>query len=129
MSHDDIDIAKLPIATVKKFDVATDENTKDVSDFVRRFQIQPGETPIEAMRIYLMYRHSKNSSKFKLNFKLFFMKFSRFFKRKRRRHGYVYFLNKEPFNLTQDGYWEYRRRLRNEKERLKKVKEEKNEKI
>lgn len=125
MSHDDIDIAKLPISTLKKFDAATDKDTKEVLEFVRRFQIQPGETPIEAMRIYLMYRSSKDYKSDKINFKVFFMKFSRFFKKKRRKHGYVYFLNKASFDLSRDGYWEYRKRLRNEKERLKKAKEEK----
>ena len=123
MCPKDEDIAKLHVKTetLQKYD-DSDRDLREVLEFVRRFQIQPGDTPIEAMRIYLMYKHSKDPRTFKINDTMFFKKFSRFFKKKRRRNGYVYFLNKEPFNLTQDGYWDYRKKLRNEKERKRKNK-------
>jgi hypothetical protein len=125
MCPDDKDIAKLPISdtTLRKFDAETDNRTKEVLEFVRRFQIKPGNTPIEAMRIYLKYKHSKSYGSKPLNFKNFFMKFSKFFTKKRRKNGIVYFLNQDPFDLTLDGYWDYRKKLRNEKEKQQEKKE------
>lgn len=82
----------------------------EVERFIRANNIQSGNTEIQAMRIYILYWKWKD--KRYLSVSQFFKEFKNYFKSKSNEYGKVYMLNPTPFDMSKEGWWEYRKQLR-----------------
>ena len=126
-SHIDLD-SLMEIATSSNEPIKKDN--PEVLKFISEFGLESGDTRVPACTIYYKYycwKREKGQRK-KLSRNMFFRELSTHFKRKLIDKSIHYYLNPEPFDLTQEEYFAARALLRRERYVRQKDKEKRNKK-
>lgn len=113
MSEEDL----VKLATDTDEEILADKLT-EAAKFIYEIGIKHGDTPVTAEIIYHTYKHWKyyNNKQPKA---YFFRDFSKYFERRRNKHGIFYLLDPKPFDLSDENYWIIRAEIRRERRRKK----------
>lgn len=127
MSDKELDVDELiDIANSSDEPVDFGEMTEALR-FVEEFGIKEGDTRIPTFIIYKTYKDSLTPARRRnIQHKTMFMRdFAKLFKPKRTTNYRYYLLDPEPFDLSDEYYWETRKDVRRERDGWKKKKEDK----
>lgn len=95
----------------------------EASKFIYDLQIKNGDTPVPLTVIYYTYKLWKGFDNKKQNRNQFFRDFGKYFTQYRGTGGRYYLLNPEPFDMSEEMYWESRNDLKREQSRSPKRKQ------